>query len=186
MKQDTQALLEDLKTSCNYAFGELYEKHFTKVASFIQRNNGTVQDAEDIFQDTMLVLCKKLRQDQFKLTASLRTYILAIAKNLWLKKLRATKKEIEHQDQISQELYHDLTQFINEEQTLWNKIAFYFTQISEACARLLKDIFYHRKPLKQIQQEYKYKNLHTAQNQKYKCMQQVKKAKEKQEQTQKS
>jgi DNA-directed RNA polymerase specialized sigma24 family protein len=52
------------------------------VEYFILNNNGRTDDAEDIFQDTMIVLLEKLRQDDFMLTASIKTYIMAIAKNL--------------------------------------------------------------------------------------------------------
>ncbi len=70
MKSNNE-LVSDLKCDCNFAFGELYIKNFKMVLRYIERNNGNRQDAEDIFQDTMIVLCKKLRTDEFTLTASM-------------------------------------------------------------------------------------------------------------------
>ncbi|MDG1870839.1 MAG: hypothetical protein P8I78_02620, partial [Flavobacterium sp.] len=74
----TTAIIEDLKGENNQAYGELYKAYFGMVEYFILNNNGRTDDAEDIFQDTMIVLLEKLRQDDFMLTASIKTYIMAI------------------------------------------------------------------------------------------------------------
>ena len=79
-------LINDLKGENNYSFGQLYKTYFSMVNRFVLNNSGQTEDAEDLFQDTMLVLIEKLRQDNFELTASIKTYIMAIAKNIWLKK----------------------------------------------------------------------------------------------------
>ena len=81
-------ILIDLKTENNIAFGKLYNDNFYKISKFVQNNSGHEADAEDLFQDAMMVLVEKLRQDQFQLTASIDTYVYAICKNLWFKKLR--------------------------------------------------------------------------------------------------
>jgi RNA polymerase sigma factor (sigma-70 family) len=84
-------LLSQLKTGDNNAFEQLYRDHFYKVKQMIFKNNGTVDDAREIFQDTMIILFKKVRDSDFKLTVQLGTYIYAIAHNVWLKKIRDSK-----------------------------------------------------------------------------------------------
>ena len=49
-------ILIDLKGESNYAFGELYKNYFRSIDYFVTNNSGSTSDAEDIFQDTMLVL----------------------------------------------------------------------------------------------------------------------------------
>ncbi len=83
--------LDRLKIQDNKAFHYLYNNYFKMVKSFITNNNGREEDAEDVFQDTLVVLLQKLRNDNFLVSASLKTYIYAIAKNLWLKKIRFNK-----------------------------------------------------------------------------------------------
>jgi DNA-directed RNA polymerase specialized sigma24 family protein len=73
-------VLTDLKTENNFAFGKLYKDNFYKISSFVKNNNGNEANAEDLFQDAMMVLLEKLRQDQFQLTASIDTYCFVILK----------------------------------------------------------------------------------------------------------
>jgi len=71
-------ILIDLRTDNNFTFGKLYKDNFYKISKFVQNNNGNEADAEDLFQDAMMVLVEKLRQDQFQLTASIDAYVYAI------------------------------------------------------------------------------------------------------------
>src|SRR5688572_1434850 len=84
-------LLEQLKTGDSASFQLLYKFYFPSVASYIKQNTGSKQDAEDIFQEAILVLLQKVRQPDFVLTSALKTYLYAVAKNLWLKRLRERK-----------------------------------------------------------------------------------------------
>jgi DNA-directed RNA polymerase specialized sigma24 family protein len=88
MSYDSTELISQLKNGSSDAYIALYQKSYPSVEKFIVNNSGTVDDAKDIFQDTLLVLFKKVREDNFELTASVKTYIIAISKNLWCKKLR--------------------------------------------------------------------------------------------------
>lgn len=72
-------------------YGKIYQQHFPSIKRYILNNSGTEADAEDIFQDAMVVILEKYMLDDFKLTATLKTYIYAVSKNLWLKKLRTKK-----------------------------------------------------------------------------------------------
>ena len=172
-------LLEDLKGENNHAFGQLYSKYFEMVHRFVARNSGQTDDAEDLFQDTMIVLVGKLRQDDFRLTASLKTYIMAIARNLWLKKLRSSPKEIALQDLCSTALYAEISSTVEQERTYRDKLQNLLHRITEHCRGLIHDIFFKEKAIEQIQEEYGYSTRHNAQNQKHKCIEQIKKAKEK-------
>src|SRR5688572_4115841 len=87
-------LLDKLRTEDNSSFGLLYKFYFPSVASYIKQNLGSNEDAEDVFQEAITVLLQKVRQSDFVLTSSLKTYLYAIAKNLWLKRLRDSKIRI--------------------------------------------------------------------------------------------
>ena len=92
--QISKFIIEDLQMESDQAYTFIYQKYYETVQRFILRNSGTSDDAQDIFQDTMLVVVEKLRKDNFRLTASLKTYVTAIAKHLWFKKLRDNRSEI--------------------------------------------------------------------------------------------
>jgi RNA polymerase sigma-70 factor, ECF subfamily len=74
------------------AFIQLYERHRAAIFRFSYRLAGSVELAEDITHDCFLSLIK--RPDGFRGgSASLRTYLLAAARNLWLKQLRSAGRE---------------------------------------------------------------------------------------------
>lgn len=175
-------LINDLKNQKNSAFSLLYDHYFSMVRNYVSRNSGQHTDAEDIFQDTMLVLLEKLQRDNFVLTASLKTYVFAISKNLWLKKLRS-KSHYQVMDAHETDTFlNQLVHHIEEESTWMDKLQMYMGKITNHCKGLITDMFFHEKSIDQIQAEYGYTTRHNAQNQKYKCMQQLKLEKLKDEQ----
>ncbi len=174
----SKKIINDLKGEGNRAFGDLYRNYFGLVSHYITRNNGSAEDAEDIFQETMLVLVEKLRQDNFQLTASLKTYVMAISKHIWLKKLRSGYRTTEFTDIHSNSFFEEINSSIEGGRTYSDKLHAYMTKITGHCNRLLHDMFFKKKPIEQIQVEYGYSSKHNAQNQKHKCVEQIRKVKE--------
>jgi RNA polymerase sigma factor (sigma-70 family) len=174
----TAEIINDLKGENNSAFGQLYKEYFGMVNRFVANNNGRPDDAEDIFQDTMIVLLEKLRQDDFQLTASIKTYIMAISKNLWLKRLRTAYRETEFTDIHDNKFYEEINLAIENEKSYTDKLQSYIHKISKHCQGLIHDIFFKEKAIEQIQKEHGYSTRHNAQNQKHKCVEQIKKLKE--------
>jgi len=135
-------ILIDLKTENNFAFGKLYQDNFGKISNFVQNNSGSQSDAEDLFQDAMMVLVEKLRQDSFQITASIDTYIYAICKNLWFKKLRDKNYELSIDELQSFEFLTSINDSIEDEKTYLEKIKGYLLKITGHCSRLIHDIFF--------------------------------------------
>jgi len=174
-------ILIDLKTENNFAFGKLYQNNFHRISIFIQNNSGSIEDAEDIFQDAMMVLVEKLRQDDFQLTASIDTYTYAICKNLWFKKLRNRNYELSIEQIQSIDFINDINDAIENEKTYLEKLKGYLIKITNHCNRLIHDIFFKEKTIDQIQKDYGYSSRHNAQNQKHKCVEQIRRVKEQEE-----
>ncbi len=172
-------ILLDLKGENNRAFGQLYKEYFGMVNRYIVNNNGQNEDALDIFQDTMLVLVEKLRNDEFQLTASIKTYIMAIAKNLWLKRLRNKAKN--YQLSENNQLFDEINFAIEQEKTFWDKLQNYMHHISDHCKGLIHKMFFRNNTIEQIQKEYGYSTKHNAQNQKHKCVEQIRKVRDTEE-----
>ncbi len=71
----------------------IYKNSFTPVRQLIMSNAGSENDAEDIFQEALIIIFKKIKEEQdFELTAAFTTYIYSISRLLWLKHLRNIKK----------------------------------------------------------------------------------------------
>ncbi len=80
--QDSQ-LLEGLKKEDPAIFSYFYKNYYRMIEKLITSKGGLPADAEDVFQDALIILLAKSRQPNFKLTAKLSTLFYAIARNKW-------------------------------------------------------------------------------------------------------
>lgn len=166
-----------LRAGDRLAYETLYSEHYRTVEKYIVKNSGSIDDAKDIFQDTLLILLQKLKADDFELTASLKTYIIAIAKNLWFKRLRHFSyfSKIEFDDSHGTKFYEEISSSIENEKTYLEKLHAYMEKITAHCNYLLRSIFFQNSSIETVQKEFGYTSIHNAQNQKHKCISQLRK-----------
>lgn len=176
-----KSLLDRLKNEDNTSFEILYKFYFPSIATYINNNYGNEEDAEDIFQETVIVLLHKVRQTDFVLTSSLKTYLFAISKNLWLKRLRDNKLLPVANLEKYQKETEVFSPEIKPEKTKEEKLNSWLSKITAYCQRILKAIFFYNEPMDSLMKKLGWKNKHTAANQQYKCIQQVKKQKDKEQ-----
>ena len=174
-------LIHQLKTEKNASFGLLYKFYFPSVSSYVRKNMGNSEDAEDIFQEAILVLLQKVRQADFVLTSSLKTSLFAISKNLWLKRLRDNKLVSVDDLEIYQHETDTFSMELIPENSKEEKVNSWLAKITENCQRILKAVFFYSEPMDSVMKKMGWKNKHTAANQQYKCIQQVKREKEKED-----
>ncbi len=175
------SLLDRLKDEDNSSFEILYRFYFPSIATHITNNCGNTEDAEDIFQESIIVLLHKVRQTDFVLTSSLKTYLFAISKNLWLKRLRDNKILPVADFEKYQKETETFKIEIQPEKTKEDKLSSWLSKITANCQRILKAIFFYNEPMDSLMKKLGWKNKHTAANQQYKCIQQVKKQKDKEQ-----
>ena len=84
----TEATLERARGGDDRAFGELTDPYRSELQLHCYRILGSVQDAEDILQETLLAAWRGL--GQYEGRASLRTWLYRIATNRCLNALRAS------------------------------------------------------------------------------------------------
>ena len=88
-----EEIIAGLRKRDNRVLQYIYKNSFTPVRQLIVSNAGSDNDAEDIFQEALIIVFKKLKEEQeFQLTAAFTTYIYSISRLLWLKHLRNIKK----------------------------------------------------------------------------------------------
>lgn len=56
------------------------------IFGFVQKQGGNAQDAEDIFQDAIIILERQVREGSYRGAGSLGGYIQGIARKLWLRR----------------------------------------------------------------------------------------------------
>ncbi len=88
-----EEIITGLRKRDNRVLQFIYKNSFNPVKQLILSNAGSDNDAEDIFQEALIVVFKKIREEQdFELTSAFNTYLYSISRLLWLKHLRNVKK----------------------------------------------------------------------------------------------
>ena len=150
--------IESLKQGTSASFRALYEEVWPQVVGYVLRNSGGEEEAQDIFQESMIVLVRYLKKPDFELKVQINTLLMAIAKNLWLKQLKKNKKqlplntELDQPDEVDEELHW-------QEEDLDRKcllVKGLLQMISEDCQKLLTEYYFDKKQLKQIGEEMGY------------------------------
>jgi RNA polymerase sigma factor (sigma-70 family) len=83
-----QEIIDGIKQQNSEVLLFVYHKNFRSVRHYIEKNNGSNQDAEDVFQDAMILIFDKINEDNFVLNCSIHTYLFSASKILWLKQLK--------------------------------------------------------------------------------------------------
>ncbi len=137
------------------------------------QNNGDQDQAKDLFQETLLILLNALHDPAFQLTSSLKTYTFAISKNLWLKQLKKSVRWTNLDD--TDELNSVVSVEAETRPTAYETVKAILKKLTVHCQALLSAIFFLRKEMADIVEDEGYATIHSAQNQKYKCLQQARK-----------
>lgn len=88
-----EEILSGLRKRDNRVLQYIYKNSLNPVKQLILNNAGSDSDAEDIFQEALIIVFKKLREEpDFELTSAFNTYIYSISRLLWLKHLRQIRK----------------------------------------------------------------------------------------------
>lgn len=142
--------------------------NLSDIKQYIKANNGTVDDAEDIFQDALVILYKKVHSPDFVLTVSLKSYLFAIAKNCWLHELRQRKK-IPGGESITEP-----ADAIKIEEPGFDFAKAAFNLLGDKCRELLIQFYFKKKSFKEIATLLSFSDELVAKNQKYRCLQKAK------------
>ncbi len=171
-----QALLKGLAQNDSKAVEALYKSHFTMIQHFVLNNNGSFDDARDLFQEAMITLYEKVQSDSFVLSCQIKTYLFSICKNLWLKRLQQMGKYSAplstEEESIAVEA--DLEEFQKKDAafSIMNRA---LNSLGEPCKSLLEGYYLNKKGMQELADDFGYTNADNAKNQKYKCLMRLKK-----------
>ena len=147
----------------------LYKMYVQAMYNVCVRMVVSQYDAEDIIQETIIVLWQKVNSDSLQLTVKLGTYLLAIAKNKWMAELRKRRK-ISPQD-ISENISNgnpsSLDNLVNEEKIEYVRKA--LEMLQPICKKLLLLYYFEEKNMKEIAKILNLANADVAKSKKYQC-----------------
>ncbi|MGB5873729.1 MAG: sigma-70 family RNA polymerase sigma factor [Bacteroidota bacterium] len=141
-----------------------------QVTALVLRNNGTMDDADDVLQDAVIVLWERVRAGRYTYAAKLETFVYATARNLWLRRLARTRREapgLPPDDHNVDESDSTLDRMIESEEAALVHVA--LERLGEPCRTLLLLFYWEERSMGEIAVELGFANADTAKSKKYQC-----------------
>jgi RNA polymerase sigma factor (sigma-70 family) len=167
-----ESLIQGLRQKKESYIRYFYKEYFPVIRSIVERNSGNRQDAEDVFNDGMIVLYLRVKRDLSPLRSSLKTYLYSICKNIWLQRLDRKFRLLYQSDYEVHEnsgRYADNDYQVREEylekMRLYNN---HFLSLPLDCQTLLK-LFFMKVSLREIARTLGLKDEVYAKTRKYMC-----------------
>jgi RNA polymerase sigma factor (sigma-70 family) len=163
------------KRELNKAIQFIYQHYAATVSSFIIHYGGSRQDAEDVFQETVVSFIDIVTRGKYRMEASVKTFLVSVAKNVWFNEIRKREKAGNREkqfelgrDQKEMDIGH-LIGDLEKKRQLRDLVY----KLGEPCRKILMLFYYENLSMKELVDHLPYENEQVIRNKKYKCLQQL-------------
>ncbi|MEZ4888577.1 MAG: sigma-70 family RNA polymerase sigma factor [Chitinophagales bacterium] len=152
--QFIQALLENNREGIK----AVYQYFMKECIGFVQKNNGTVEDALDIFQESLKAITLYIRKrPEFILTVPFGGFLYPFYRSLWFKELKrrqqesVIKSELKAYKDNNQDSFNPtIEEEINQDQKRLNKLLQQLKGLSEICQKILQLTYWKNQKPREI------------------------------------
>lgn len=157
-----EEVLERIRKGDETALQYLYKKYYRMMLHLVLKNNGSEAEAQDVFQDALILFWEKAQKPDFVLTAKITTFLYSICQNLWRKELSKKQKiSFEEKDKIVIEDW--------EQQERIKAMQACINKLDEMCRKILQFYYFDNLSMQDIAEKLGLANADTAKSKKYKC-----------------
>ena len=163
------------KTLLEQAIRQLYQQHAEIPRSFIMGKGGTAQDADDIFQETVIAFIDTVQKGKFRQESGIRTFLISISKHLWYNEIRK-RQRAENREKLyesDREIEEEGIGRIIQDRELKHQLNQMLQDLGDSCRKILELFYYENLSMKEIVSHMHYENEQVVRNKKYKCLQQL-------------
>ena len=147
----------------------LYKNLQPKISKWIRTNNGSKEEAQDIFQDSILVFYSYVLKDKFNIEANIEAFIFKTAKNKWINYVKKEGKKVTIEGDIAINTEPSSSSRNNKE--LINGL---LEELGKVCKEILTYTIFYKISMEDVCARMNYNNPNTAKTKNYKCKQRLK------------
>jgi RNA polymerase sigma factor (sigma-70 family) len=152
----------------------LYANLLPKVRNHIIRNNGSKDEANDIFQDAVIILYRNAVEGKLENVMNISGFLFQIAKNLWINRAKQSGRIGSITDRESEIASSDdsvVENMLSEEKR--SALAELFALVGEKCLKLMELHLYEKKSMEEIGQLLNIGGPNAVKAQHYRCKQKL-------------
>ena len=151
----------------------IYRECYDNIEYMIVSKSGNAMDAEDIFQEAVMVLYENSKKPDFHLSSSIKTFLYSVSRNLWYNQLRKRGRLVSLPDDYEPDEAYHLPQDEPDERI--EAVLKCIGSLGEKCKAILQLYYFDEMDMAGIALQLQYTNADNVKAQKYKCFVQLKK-----------
>ncbi len=150
----------------------LYERYFSESIDLVKFMGGNEEDGADVFQEAVLVLIEKINEKIFREESTIKTFLFSIIRNAWLMELRTRERRKKREN------FYTIGESTIQQAALLNdslsNIQVLFNLLGEVCKKILIGFYFENKSMKELLEEFEFRNEQVLRNRKHTCMRKLK------------
>ena len=167
-------LIETLKKEhvSDLSIRYLYKNYYYGLSNYIKLNQGSEQDAEDIFQEVVVNFIEIVKSDKFRGESSIKTFLYTLSRYAWLNELKKRNRVLLREekyeggkDQEDKDISHLMV-----EREAKSLVMNMIDKLGDVCKRILVAYYYDDLSMKEILSLVEFQNEQVLRNKKYKCL----------------
>lgn len=155
-------ILERVRRGDEKVLENLYKKHYRMMTNLVLKGGGTETEAQDVYQEALIVFWRKAASGNLTLTSKISTYLYSICQNQW-------RKELDRKSRLSN-VEKDGEEFQKHEESQNYKIVMECIEdLGDPCKSILTFYYFDGLSMTDIAEKMGLANTDTAKTKKYKC-----------------
>lgn len=155
-------VLERIGKGDERALDYLYKKYYRMMTNIVLKNNGTEEEAKDVYQEALVVFWQKAVSGNLVLTSKISTYLYSICLNQW-------RKELDRKSRLSREEVDSEEFQPHEEEERYKVVMQCINDLGDTCRKILTYYYFDGMSMTDIAEKMNFANTDTAKTKKYKC-----------------
>ena len=151
----------------------IYQKYADQTSSFLIKYGANEQEAQDVFQETVVAFIDIVKKGTFRMDAKIGTFLTAISKNIWFNEIKKKERSDFREKQFElnrDQVEADVSRHIDERE-MKRQMRDLLYKLDENCRKILMLFYYENLSMKEIVDHLPYENEQVVRNKKSKCLQ---------------
>jgi RNA polymerase sigma factor (sigma-70 family) len=153
----------------------IYRNHFDSLSWYVINNNGSRQDAEDVFQEVVVAFIELVQKDKFRGESTVKTFLFSLNRFTWLNELKKRGRTLAREEKYERgqdRVELDTGHLIADREGKAEVIRL-VGELGDTCRKILLLFYYENLSMKEILETMHYESEQVVRNKKYKCLKQL-------------
>jgi RNA polymerase sigma factor (sigma-70 family) len=145
-----EEIIDGIRNKDNAILLYIYKTFYPMIRELVVRNSGKSDDAQDVFQEAMVVIFRKSHEEEFKMHSSFTNYLYTISRFIWLKILKRKRVFREKITDLIRPIDMETEDILDIEVSMERKVyQHYFAKLGKDCREILT-MFYNEMSFREI------------------------------------